>query len=595
MFTGIRLGSQSDVNYNGVQFTELIKSDVKISPIYNNQGTAIKCNKYVFKFTAIVTPQTAVPNTGNGDDTTDGKLRSLRELLLVNGRQFRYNDKGLGNDLTVDTNSAKYDVQFGPKPTLLAFEPIGNNKTVRIVFEIELHLTDCDEGTSPQPTGISEFWYSYKLAINQSGYRTMQRKGYIEIIDRRSSELVSGTHLVDEYQNILTNMITGEEMEQFHFEQDYDFADNGLSCTFNHTFTEIESPNAYPNGVVSIDAKQRTASKLLSGDTFQSGFNTWTNSIDMSITLRPGIPKVTAWIIFTVIAQQRIQESIAQNIDNNQNGQPLAVVRIPIVLSIEIEEDIFGHGASFSIVWVSFADSLQNVLTNAGVFKAVENTDWQDWHADIRSAVQNYTGQQNQINFNASNRVIISPCNQDGSSIEGTLSQTNAEQLSALFNPSCPPPESSYLDYQNTFRVLPRIGRKVHRRYRQEAEIERQEPETANFSEQFSVAKSYNRLTNETDYFVQDTGNDVMKVQMRGYSIRVGRPTRPPEVSLFGGREVRIIDDSQDRIGSRVISANSNCPVFLSQWVVTFEVLGSIVDENVEYARTTNGEPGAHN
>ena len=82
---------------------------------------------------------------------------------------------------------------------------------------------------------------------------------------------------------------------------------------------------------------------------------------------------------------------------------------------------------------------------------------------------------------------------------------------------------------------------------------------------------------------------------MRGYSIRVGRPTRPPEVSLFGGREVRIIDDSQDKIESRVISANSNCPVFLSQWVVTFEVLGSIVDENVEYTRVTNGEPGAHN
>jgi len=148
------------VEYNGIVFSELVKTKLEIKAVPNHAGTGIKYQEFLFTIDAIITAndvratklsidpenasyasdgygindimQTDVNNapvktqlSPSSSNTSDANFRLLRKFLMFPGGRFVYANKGAGEDLIFSSDATdankKNDVCFGPMPKTLSF------------------------------------------------------------------------------------------------------------------------------------------------------------------------------------------------------------------------------------------------------------------------------------------------------------------------------------------------------------------------------------------------------------------------------------------------------------------------------------------
>ena len=590
---GRLFNSASTVEYNGVTIDNIVSSKVSIEPTYNERGTDIKYVTYTIEMEAIVHPEAFVP-TANDREYTDDALMLIRRRLMEPRKVLRYVDKGLGTDVVIDPADNAHVLQvadYGPKPLRLTFEPFGGRKAARINWSIKAVLTK--ECATPNTIGIIELWATSTIKINKFGYQTLTRKGRFEVLGSSANQTLGlqASASVHEVINSLTNT---NNMEGYHLEHDIDFSPNDKVCTFTLTYTEIESPNAYPLGVTDISCSHTMKSALLSSNVLDgAAYRSWKNTMSCSISLRPNVPQLRAWEIFSAIISYRLNQAVTVDVEHIDGVDQIVRVKVPIVLSMEIKEEMFNHAMTFSVIWVSFTQTIADIFNRSGLFKPYVNVNetWNEWVVDIRNGSQNSVGNYALSGVGATND-IVDKCNPRLSVIStpDTNRGNSLVQIPAIFDPACPPENASWLDYQNKCEIESKSNQVTHRRYKTETAISRSDDQIPPHQSSISVSGQFDTTSAEADHFTQDFGNDKHMGVLKGYAVRIGRPTEPPRVTSIGGRRV-ILDNDKSKISNVVLSSNNLCSVHVTQWMLKYEILG-YPDGNIDSEIESTGGSG---
>ena len=589
---GRLFNSASTVEYNDVTIDNIVSSKVTIEPTYNERGTAIKYITYMIELEAIVHPEAFVA-TANNREFTDDALELIRRRLLEPRKVLRYTDKGLGTDVTIDPANDTHVLQvadYGPKPLRLTFEPFAGRKAARINWSIKAVLTrECETSIA---NGVIEFWASSSIKINKSGYQTLTRKGRFEVFGS-SDDQTLGIQASASVHAIVGSLTNPGNMEGYHLEHDINFSPNDKVCTFTLTYTEIESPNAYPLGVTNISCSHTMGSSLLSSNALDgAAYRSWKNTMSCSISLRPNVPQLRAWEIFSAIISDRLNQAVTVDVENIDGVDTIVRVKVPIVLSMEIKEEMFNHAMTFSVVWVSFTQTIADIFNRSGLFKPYVNVNetWNEWVVDIRNGAQNSVGNYALSNVGATSD-IIDKCNPPLSMVTPDTNRGNAlVQIPAIFDPACPPENASWLDYQNKCEIESKSNQTTHRRYKTETDISRSDDQILPHTSSTSVSRQFDTASTEADHFTQDFGNDKHVGVVKGYAVRIGRPTEPPRVTSIGGQPV-ILDKDKSKISNVVLSTNDLCSVHVTQWALRYEILG-YPDGNIDSEIESTGGSG---
>jgi hypothetical protein len=635
------------VEYNGFVFNELVKTKLEITPVENHARTGSKYEEYLFTIESLITPEdiraqrlsidydtqehytdtngitsyvdpygpsTPLKNRTGPTDTTDPTFRLLRRVLSRAGGVFVYGYKGAGEDLIFSNRDDYYtrqDICFGPMPKLISFEPVAGNKMARVVFQVLVRFkSGC---TTPKSYGVVDFNVTTAIKTNGSGYKQIIRKGYLEVslpritstqnaksINPSDDVRYNETWRIEEQYKIVLDRLIGINMQGYRVEHEIDFSPDHRSCNFSIRYSEIESPNAYPNGVVKINATHRAASSLLGdeGKLAASNYSKWLNEMSASITLRPNIPPIKAWFIFTEILNERLAYSTV--IEEDFFGVLRA--KIPMILDIEMEESLFSHEYNFKVTWVTWLGNLSEMLNKTGMFKPLESTNWFDWTTDVRTVNGIHGAYPLVPGKHGSTAFEVTLCN---SNLYGpdryiidleTTRGLPEEFVFQLFGTECPPPSSSFLDYQEKFYVVSQGGKLTYQRYKNPNDSSSRDY-TSSVSDEPQLERGFDMLdyyrdSPEEEYYRQDFNKDQFKLIVRGYAIRLGGPTSPAAHKEIGGKKVELIPGA-DIISNQIKSASGNCPIVITTWERHYRILGKPADDMSRSNKGT-GDPRKH-
>jgi hypothetical protein len=616
------------VEYNGIVFSELVKTKLEIKSVPNHAGTGIKYQEFLFTIDAIITandvratklsidPETAsyasdgygindIMQTTSGNvpvktqlspsssNTSDANFRLLRKFLMRPGGRFVYANKGAGEDLIfssdADTADKKNDVCFGPMPKTLSFEIIAGNKAARVVFQILVRTKECIyPGRS---LGVLDFSVTTDIKTNSNGYKTINRRGYLEVSLPRAEEgqlavnIGSGfdsynnvQRIEEQHKQILQNLI-GINMQGYRVSHEINFSPDHRSCEFTILYEEIESPNAYPNGVTNITCTHNTKTSLLKnndGGLAGGSYVKWINTMSASITLRPNISPIKAWYVFTQILNERLMYNDGKPINFDDQVR----IKMPLVLEIELEESIFSHEYRFRVTWVSWLDNVNELFEKTKIFKPLESTNWFDWTTDTRIACNSVNGAYPLVpGKHGGDYYESSLCNNHSFGLHYTLNLETTrgyppEFIFSLFGTACPPEDSSWLDYQRKFYVKGSMGERTYQRYKPVNDLSTRPVASASptSNKTLEMLDSYYDSP-ETEYYSQNLGRDAFELVERGYAIRLGGSTNPTIWEEIGGKKVKLLKDG-DTVTHHVISSAGGCPMVATTWERRYLILG---------------------
>ena len=577
------IDSVSEVAYGSYEFDGVVKTSLNMNAMYNEAETAIKYYDCTLTVEAII----------GGSETPDTSMNSILTVLETPGQTVKFNSKGIGN--TFQPGSSTFiDYAYGPKPKVLVFETLGSDQAVRIVWTVQFRLTQGISISNGQYRLI-EFTHSASLSIRKNGYQDVNVEGRIEIAAANSNvrQLNSNQRISKTFRNLMIQFIgAATRMPSYHLEQDYKFSADDRVCDFTLNYSQIESPNAYPKGVVEIDIEHSMGSDLLGSNPFRRAFRSWTNVMSGSITLRPGVNKTNGWVIFTAILAARIQQGNQYGYEVVNGRRRLAIIKVPIVLSIDInEDDIYSDQCSFSVTWASFNRSITDSLSNSGIFQPT-GANWNDWANDIRQNIQNPNGLERVEEIGVQRNFINDRLQTiDSDSSPRVVQRNPSPPAFPIFAVKCPPPEASILEMQNEFKLITLKAEVTHRRY--PSSVQRTKSTGSKTGRDVSpgettvkVEEELNKNIGPSDYIVQDLGNDGYWVLMIGYAIRLGYPTQPPVLKSYGGRAVRLISTPGSTKDEERVLSTSGCPVYINKWIRKYEILGAPQGDVADYERS---------
>lgn len=351
MGTGLTdLPNQATVTYNGISFGSHSNVKAKSEFVYDEADRTVKGHKHVITVSAIVTPD-------DSESSLDVTLQDMRTALAEVGQRLTVESTGFGNLYINQTNGQK-DIAFGPKPRILEWSPVGNNQAAEVVWMVETVVSPCPETAD---TGLMTFNYEVSHSINDRGFTTRTISGSIEIAMTRE-----GRNIPDSADNY-RHLIRPTNIPNFKREsQNYALSSDKKTLTFSIVDREIESPNAWPAGVVgmearhAIDWKRRGRSRTMVP-----------NIITANITLAANQPRTRAWVIFRSIFQTRLARVL--------NGAP---DQFAIVESLTADEDLFGPTITFSIGYrVRVMDPVK-LFENTSMFTPLGGA-WETWKTSM--------------------------------------------------------------------------------------------------------------------------------------------------------------------------------------------------------------------
>ena len=403
------------VGYNGIVLPGTYQLKLNSTAIYNPDNVTLKYYVNTLTVEVILTQELTGDLDPNGIDNAIAKLRfklqEPRKQLWI-----AYQGSGLGqNGLFIYPNTegkkAKYpdvlfdatgnptnnsgvwinDVGGGPLPKTLNWEPVGVNKACAITWTVEFYTLRCpygDQLTNDTYEALLAFEADFETKVNAVGQVINVISGYIEWPFTIADPLIQDfrTRLKDQEtifiqlakrgllfdrntpQNLPPNRAgVGLIVTQFDTKQHK----NGRRIDFYIVLEYMHSINdLFPN-TVKIDAKHSLSSSLTEENALAgSGFFSWLNRLRVSVTLPANTNPEIAFYVFTWIFWTRFAR-IKSLVNASQNEEtPTGATPRNIILSLELEEDIYSQTHNFSVDWTGIY-KLDNLLEQSGMFYPV--------------------------------------------------------------------------------------------------------------------------------------------------------------------------------------------------------------------------------
>lgn len=474
-----------NLSYNGFTFPSTAKVNATWVPEQDSSGRTTKYSTLAITVECFITQyDTARP--GISEPSLDGTMDEIRYRLSQPCQPLRATVLGLGtvliNYLQTSTNpllstsaSRYFDVDFGPKPQVLDWRPAGGGLTAQVQWLITARITPCNN-TQNQQFGILEHSYGIKWKVDDAGFLSRTVSGKMEMaLTRYPSHQANEASNQLQMGSILTNFQTNYEyvaafipgLKGFLREQDFDLSPNKKQLVYTIVDTEIRSPEAYPEGIIKMDMKERLRSTLQ-----PDGLLSWQWSFTGH--LEAGLPKKLGQSIvrskrfglqaFYLVLQDRLDRVGRLNYATSrppiEGGASLEDVQTQKIFYlptlIDISNDIFGNGFDVNVGYQLVCP--RNLLFQAtGFFDRVRsaNFSWDKWNKYLQN--NNVTSSpMTQRQIVPAYDYIVDLCHPLVSQSNNSSSQENTAEIpftETPFSQKRPEPENSWLKWKNSFIV----------------------------------------------------------------------------------------------------------------------------------------------
>ena len=301
------------LSYNGAQFSALFATSAHGEAIKDNAGRTTKYTELTILADGFVT-------LGEDDvDTIDQTMEGLQQALAQCGGNLEYTGKGLGTLSINKPGGSLWDVNWGPKPKLLEFQPLGASRAAKVKWQVTVCIPQFDmtKGTkqTPQPLGATfplvQFNNEIGITYDDEGYAALSIRGTMEIpLTRNSITDRTLTVTVDNYRSQFLNQVATTIDLNYYRVTRRNFGISRDRRTMEWDFAAEElPPMPLPVGATSARGEFTVRPK-----TSGYGLANWTCSLNCTYTIRKDRPRRLAWAAFVSLLAFRMRCSVRGNI-----------------------------------------------------------------------------------------------------------------------------------------------------------------------------------------------------------------------------------------------------------------------------------------
>lgn len=223
--------------------------------------------------------------------TTDNELLTMRRALTKTGQHLEFTAKGYG-PFDVNGDGPMKDVDFGPHPQLLGWNPTGNDQAAMVSWQCKTSLPQCDDARFEK--AIAELNYTVEHRIDIDGYPTISVSGHLDIAMTRESDTRIPDHVDNYRERVETPVPLGFQRRDkiFRFNEaknrvDFSWVDEGLRAPLPESCTQVKLDHRFES----------------EGPAFVQG----KGHISATITVPPNVEKMHAMRVFMSVIQNRAQ------------------------------------------------------------------------------------------------------------------------------------------------------------------------------------------------------------------------------------------------------------------------------------------------
>lgn len=535
--------SVGELTYNYWTFDAMHRSKVSNVPVYDDAGRVLKWQEVTIEVEGDIDLRSAVDGGAysNFSDAALGLLRALDEP----GHTLHYVNKGFGDFYVNSPQSNVRDLNWGPKPKVLDFVPIGSNQVVHVVWKVVCHVNHCPGAFHKDHVFNLTFEVGYKL--DKHGYLQMNVQGGYEIPLTFSTNQGAGGNLgVVSSADKWWEKVCPPVRNGFERESDRRVSRDRRRVDF--TVTDKELPVPLLSDCTMIEARHRVRGNR------QRGFNLWNSTISGTIHVNPRQPRSLSWDRFMVLLSSRINWARSQQLAPNAPASARGI-RGVLLTDIDFEENVFGTEQRFSVNYQILGGSLSKILKHAGLWLPVPGTSHAAWTVSMTKpyAPRGINGAE----FTFRDDVMIDLCNGPTSQQAPTPAKPNKlQELKKFIGPDRSPasavaaangeaywfaPENSWISYtanlwfaedDNVIRHKPLAGKVSQDRpkFLGNGQFATQAKFTDN---EFSLADW------DTPDILQTVCSPDTSVVLYGNAMRFGYRLSPPRLLKCGTKDVK--------------------------------------------------------
>jgi len=601
------LTNEVTLQYNGVQFPVYTNSRVGCRPVYDSAERTVVAVIYTLTADAVFSAD------GAGYDVGEDVL-TLRQALTKPGGDLYYRDNGFG---TFEVNALNADCKWGPKPRILSWEPRGLENTVKVSWQVEACLAECERGSTGIPIGKPrppmEYCYQVSYGLDASGYQTITYSGHVVVATTRRS--VSDRTITDQADR-LREQITPETPPRFKVgTRNFTLSEDKTRLNFTITFEQLP-PNVPPPGVVRVTASHSMSTSPIAAAQ-------WDGTISATYEMAYHVPRNQCLEHFLALVRDRLNHTSLQGGNIRRvNAQGLAAAAmnaranmfgVIVPTRMQITENIYEkEAASLSLSYKATLPpgEIRRAIEVLGFFRPPPGAgDWRAWSASLSGAGRPHhprgvAGSR----FDPSQDRIIDLCLQAGGGDpiplfakgNGVLAPPGfepiaANQLLAKINAFGGElrPEQAWLDFQNHVRV--EVDDPVAEQpLLPTGEVGRLPPAAG----QGNAAGAGFRVAyrDAPKSLIQLRGKPGIAVILTGQATRAGYSISPPEISRVGGVEAVPANRQGVEYFEQGVVGNLIYPICVARWrqryilpevpklgipVLENPMYGAVISENV--------------
>jgi len=557
------------VSYNGYTFPNLINAKISARMVMDSAERIVKYVTYDIEITTVVVGSDPILNedAGSPNSIVKDNIEDIRKRLSEPGQFLSFTAQGFGDFEINESAGGVRDIKFGPKPRILAWEPIGSNKAVRIVWACETSIPECKKevGTPQYAHSLMNFEYEVEWAINESGMTERRIIGEFEIpVSWGTNNKLTDT--ADRYRHILERVPVLAGYARSH--PLLNLSKDRSVLTFTILDREIPSDNAYHPGMIDMNVSHSLKTSLMPvGEiTGTGGFVKWNSTIFGTVEVAPGYPKELAWWAITAIVTDRLRHALYSTYTTT--GEKETKLKSFLLLNLSLTEEVFGRSVSFSVGFLLYGspDQMLGSQGLSGLFQPLSTT-WVEWNASVYNQVHNARGYA-QLGHTTADDIKITLCD-NNLPVKGSDPTTVSDQrLTAVFETPCPPPEASWIDYHSWMDVTEDTDVIFHKPLVDKSAEDLVDTE--------NIDPDPSRTIGFT--FTTDTGGEVEESQVRtsprykvvlyGWAVRLGYKIDPPGLASVGGvKAIPIKKYARDRI-----LKSGKCSIHRLKWRIEYRL-----------------------
>ncbi len=533
------------LHYGGVTFDALHMTKLNGTPEYDESGRVVKWIKWVLEVEGWIG---GIIDSGTEMEDKRIKLTTPAQTLVHDG-------KGFGS-LFVNRVGPPLDVNWGPKPEMLSWRPLGSKQGCAFTWRISFCIPECSKSRYTD------------IEVDIDGYTTRGIAGHVLIAQTRKAFTDRVQTTADSvYEKVFPSSLRGFQRTT----RTRKISKDRNRLDFH--FIDKELPVPLPEKMTTIQIEQSLSSRLAR----PYGFTLWDLRFSGSANCPAGQSKQDSFNAMFGVVQSKLRKF------KNNKGNLLSVdssngVQI-MPISCNFSDQLLGTAIRFDITYqLVGCIGIRKAIEASNMYLPDDGLDYDKWAKSNENGPAHPRGYA-RMEVPGTDEVLIDLCTPPTTttSLKGSL-LTKPNVLKGSLSASSTtngdvPPESSWLFYENALEIQAKDRVAVHKKLPAE---DTQKYATLSASldplKQASVQDTTSNVLGgpkpKEEDVIQELGPPSYRIIMKGKAQRLGHPIPIPELVSING--VKVTRKSRFVGNSVYVSVAGATPINIASWFVEY-------------------------